>query len=93
MVHLHTNLKLLRQWLESSQDDMAAALDVKRSSYSAYEIGASEPKLLVRMAAYLHVGLDELVRHYLSAWSKEGISDWQRRRNHARLFRTAQASS
>lgn len=66
-VYLAVNLKYLRQRRGVSQDVAALALDVKRSSYSGYENGTTEPSLavLVRMSHYFRIPLDHLVEQDL----------------------------
>lgn len=61
--HLAANLKYLRAARKLSQEQMADRLEVKRSSYSGYETGVSEPNLetLQRMQAIHNVGLDVLI--------------------------------
>lgn len=63
MQHLPTNLKLLRTLAKRSQDDVAHAVGVTRSSYSGYETGLSEPRLttLVALRNYHKVNLDTLI--------------------------------
>ncbi|HRH71439.1 MAG TPA: helix-turn-helix transcriptional regulator [Flavobacteriales bacterium] len=63
MIYLAVNLKYLRQRRGASQDVVAIALDVKRSSYSGYENGTAEPCLavLLRMSEYFRIPLDNLV--------------------------------
>ena len=60
---LQTNLKWLRKLKKRTQDDVAFALDLKRSTYSGYENGVGEPNLtrLVALAGYFKVSLDNLI--------------------------------
>ena len=63
-----SNIKLLRQRRGRSQEEVAIALDVKRSSYSGYENGSAEPSfdLLVRMSEYFKVSIDKLLKDELT---------------------------
>jgi len=59
-----SNLKALRSSKKQSQQYVADALGLKRSTYSSYESGASEPELetLVLISCYFKVTLDTLLR-------------------------------
>jgi transcriptional regulator with XRE-family HTH domain len=63
MPHLPTNLQLLRRLAKRSQDDVAHAVGVTRSSYSGYETGVAEPRLatLVALRNYHKIDLDTLI--------------------------------
>ena len=60
---LPSNLKWLRQLKKRTQEDVAFALDIKRSTYSGYENGVGEPSLdkLILLANYFKITLDGLV--------------------------------
>lgn len=75
------NLKLLRQRKGWSQQEVADTLGVKRSSWSAYENGASEPNLtlLQKITALYGVTLDALVCEDFTTY---GESKWSEL-NHA----------
>lgn len=71
------NLKVLRTRHGYTQEVMASALEVKRSSYSGYENGRTEPDLgfLHRLQNRFDIGVDVLLEVDLAgvkAW------DWQR---------------
>lgn len=61
---LADNLKFLRKRRKKTQDDVAFALEIKRSTLNGYENGIGEPKLerLIALADYYRITLDELVR-------------------------------
>mgnify|MGYP000889792403 CR=1 FL=1 len=63
MTYLHTNLKYLRQLNKRSQDVAATAVDVPRSTYAAWEQGATEPNCfkLLALGAYYRTSLDILI--------------------------------
>ena len=59
------NLVYLRKANAYSQKELAAVVGVTRSAYANYENGAREPgmKILVRLADFYGISLDELVGH------------------------------
>ena len=61
---LADNLKFLRKRRKKTQDDVAFALQLKRSTLNGYENGVGEPKLekLMALADYYQIRLDDLVR-------------------------------
>lgn len=61
---LADNLKFLRKRRKKTQDDVAFALQIKRSTLNGYENGIGEPKLkkLMALADYYRFRLDDLVR-------------------------------
>jgi transcriptional regulator with XRE-family HTH domain len=62
------NLKFLRKKSGKSQEDVANALDIKRTTLSGYENGSAEPNSenLIRLCDYYAVSLDDLLRVDLS---------------------------
>lgn len=62
-MYLAQNLKSLRKQRFINQNDLAEALGVKRSTVGNWEVSKREPDLsvLVRIAEYFGVTLDELV--------------------------------
>jgi DNA mismatch repair ATPase MutS len=67
------NLRAMRQHLDMSQQQMADRLGVKRSSYSGWENGYSEPSLkdLQRIQHELQVGVDVLLNATLQGYRRE----------------------
>lgn len=63
MHHLATNLQLLRARAKYTQAIVAYAVCIKRSSYSGYENGTSEPDIdtLVKLAAYHKLSIHRLL--------------------------------
>ena len=61
---LSENLKFLRKRRKKTQDDVAFALQMKRSTLNGYENSVGEPKLekLMALADYYKIRLDDLVR-------------------------------
>jgi len=58
------NLKALRKENKLSQNDLASYLNISYKTISSWEKGRSEPKIdmLLKLADYFHVTLDELVK-------------------------------
>ncbi|GEO06301.1 hypothetical protein AAE02nite_39650 [Adhaeribacter aerolatus] len=65
---LKSNLKWLRKRKKRTQEEVAFALALKRSTYSGYENGVGEPGLekLLEIARYFGISLDGLVMTNLS---------------------------
>ena len=74
------NIKLLRSRRGRSQEEVAIALEVKRSSWSGYENGSAEPHLdlLVRISEYFRISLDKLMKHDLTALSESQLGILER---------------
>lgn len=70
-IRFSRNLKALRLAHGHSQEDMSLTLGCKRSSYSGYENGYTEPnlELLARIQAHYRVGADALLLGDLYALS------------------------
>lgn len=66
-MYLPTNLRYLREKNKYTQRLVAKVLDIERSSYAYYELGASEPNLdnLSRLARFFDVTLDDLINRDL----------------------------
>ncbi|MPM54047.1 HTH-type transcriptional regulator Xre [bioreactor metagenome] len=56
-------LKELRKGKKATQDDLAAFLNIKRQTYSAYERNISLPDIpsLVKLASFFNVSVDYLI--------------------------------
>lgn len=65
---LGPNIKLLRSRRGRSQEEAAAALNIRRSSYSGYENSTAEPpfEVLIRMSEYYKISIDLLLKHDLT---------------------------
>lgn len=61
---LANNLRYLRKKISQSQEQVAEALGINRSTYADYENGKTEPSasLTVRIADYFHVSVDDLLK-------------------------------
>ncbi|MBP5797681.1 MAG: LexA family transcriptional regulator [Bacteroidales bacterium] len=75
-----SNIKFLRKHRGRTQDDVAFALNMKRSTLSGYENEVSEPNLeaLVAFSKYFNIAIDTLVKTDLSAISEGQLSQLER---------------
>ncbi len=75
-----SNIRLLRKRRNRTQDDVATALGMKRSTLSGYENGIAEPGLeaLLAFSRYFRVAIDTLVAVDLSALSESQLSELER---------------
>lgn len=66
-----TNLRVLRKHRKRSQEEVAAALGIRRSTYSAYENAVSEPNMenLLKISQFYSVSLERLLTEDLSLYS------------------------
>jgi transcriptional regulator with XRE-family HTH domain len=76
-MYLGGNLKELRKRRKLSQEEVSQRLGFKRSSYSGYENGASEPNIenLILLADFFRISLDKVIRVDLSKLSEK---EWER---------------
>ena len=63
-MYFDSNIKFLRSRKKLTQDQLALALDIKRSTLNNYENGISGPSIqsLVLLSDYFHVAIDTLLR-------------------------------
>jgi transcriptional regulator with XRE-family HTH domain len=63
-MYFNSNLKFLRKRMGRTQDDVASALGMKRSTLSGYENGIAQPGIeaLVSFSKYFSIAIDTLVR-------------------------------
>ena len=63
-MYFHSNIKLLRKRRARTQDDVAFALGMKRSTLSGYENGIAQPGMeaLVGFSEYYRVSVDTLLK-------------------------------
>jgi len=71
------NLKFLRKRKNRSQDETSGALGVKRTTWSAYEIGNAEPgfETLLKISDYFKIPIDILLKEKLSDWPESKIRE------------------
>ena len=79
-MYFNSNIKFLRKHRGRTQDDIAFALQMKRSTLSGYENGVSEPNLeaLVAFSKYFGIAIDTLVKVDLSSISPLQLSQLER---------------
>jgi len=67
-IQLAANLRYLRELNKCSQEDMGAVFNISRQAYSNYETMNRTPDLdmLIRIARYYNLTLDQLITHNLS---------------------------
>ena len=70
------NIKLLRKRRGRTQDDVAHALDMKRSTLSGYENEVAQPSMeaLISFSKYFNIAIDTLLRVDLSKLSESHLS-------------------
>lgn len=74
------NIKLLRKRRKRTQDDVAHALNMKRSTLSGYENEVAQPGIeaLIAFSKYYNVAIDTLVKVDLSGLSDRELSQVER---------------
>jgi transcriptional regulator with XRE-family HTH domain len=67
-MYFTSNIKLLRKRRKKTQDDLAAAMGMKRSTLSGYENGVAEPglEILLKFSGYFKMAVDTLLKTDLS---------------------------
>ncbi len=79
-MHFKENIKLLRKRRGRTQDEVAFALELKRSTLSGYENGVGHPaiELLIKFSEYFGVAIDTLVKVDLSSLTESQLSQLER---------------
>jgi transcriptional regulator with XRE-family HTH domain len=74
------NIKLLRKRRSRTQDDVAVAMDMKRSTVSGYENGVAEPGIeaLLAFSTYYKIAVDTLLKVDLSKLSESELSQLEK---------------
>ncbi len=75
-----SNIKLLRKRRGRTQDDVAVALNMKRSTLSGYENEVAQPSIdaLIAFSKYFGVSIDTLVKVELSKLGESELSQLER---------------
>ena len=69
------NLKFLRTRRQKSQTDLAAELDLTRTTLAGYEKNVQPPfRILIRISEYFNISLDALIKYRLEALSEFQLS-------------------
>jgi transcriptional regulator with XRE-family HTH domain len=79
-MHFAENIKLLRKRRGRTQEDVAVALEMKRSTLSGYENKVAQPgvEVLIAFSNYFNVAIDTLIRVDLCALSESQLSQLER---------------
>ena len=79
-MYFSSNIKFLRKHRSRTQDDVAFALNMKRSTLSGYENEVAEPNIeaLVAFSKYFNIAIDTLVKVDLSTLSEGQLSQLER---------------
>lgn len=79
MIYFNSNIKLLRKRRKRTQNDVAAALDVKRTTVNALENSISQPTvvLLQSFSKYFGIAIDTLINTDLRKLSESQFTDLQ----------------
>jgi transcriptional regulator with XRE-family HTH domain len=74
-MYFHSNIKLLRNRKNKTQDDLAAILNMKRSTLSGYENQVAEPgiEVLLEFSRYFNMAVDTLIKTDLSKLSESQL--------------------
>jgi transcriptional regulator with XRE-family HTH domain len=79
-MYFSSNIKFLRKRRERTQEDVAAALTIKRSTLNNYENTISQPGMetLVAFSNYYNIAIDTLIRVDLSSLPESQIRQLER---------------
>jgi transcriptional regulator with XRE-family HTH domain len=74
-MYFHSNIKLLRKRKSKTQDDLAAILNMKRSTLSGYENRVAEPgiEVLLEFSKYFNMAVDTLLKTDLGQLSEHQL--------------------
>lgn len=74
------NIKFLRKRRGRTQDDVASALDLKRSTLSGYENNVAEPGIetLIAFSKYFEIAVDTLLKMDLSKLTESQLGELER---------------
>ena len=75
IMHFAENLRFLRLRRNKSQTDLAAELEITRTTLSGYEKNVQPPfKVLIKISEYFNVSLDALIKYKLDVLSEFQLS-------------------
>jgi len=79
-MYFNSNIKFLRKRKGRTQDDVAVALNLKRSTLSGYENGVAQPgiEILVSFSRYFNMSIDTLVKIDISRLSESQLGELER---------------
>ncbi len=74
-MHFSENLKFLRQRQNKSQTNLAAELEIARTTLSGYERNVQPPfRTLIKISNYFNISLDAFIKYKLNALSEFQLS-------------------
>ena len=79
-MYFTSNIKFLRKRKGRTQDDVAVALNLKRSTLSGYENGVAQPgiDILVSFSRYFNMSIDTLLKIDISKLSESQLGELER---------------
>jgi transcriptional regulator with XRE-family HTH domain len=79
-MYFTSNIKFLRKRRGRTQDDVAVALNLKRSTLSGYENGVAQPgiEILVTFSRYFNLSIDTLLKIDISKLSESQLGELER---------------
>ena len=79
-MYFASNIKFLRRRRGRTQDDVASALQMKRSTLSGYENGVAQPGIeaLVAFSGYFNISLDTMLKIDLTRLSESQLGELER---------------
>lgn len=79
-MYFTSNIKFLRKRRGRTQDDVAAALNLKRSTLSGYENGVAQPgiDILVSFSGYFNMSIDTLLKIDMTRLSESQLGELER---------------
>lgn len=79
-MYFASNIKFLRKRRGRTQDDVAVALDLKRSTLSGYENGVASPGIdvLISFSGYFNMSIDTLLKIDMTRLSESQLGELER---------------
>ena len=79
-MYFTSNIKFLRKRRGRTQDDVAAVLNLKRSTLSGYENGVAQPgiDILVSFSGYFNMSIDTLLKIDMTSLSESQLGELER---------------
>jgi transcriptional regulator with XRE-family HTH domain len=79
-MYFTSNIKFLRKRRGRTQDDVAAVLNLKRSTLSGYENGVAQPgiDILISFSGYFNISIDTLLKIDMTRLSESQLGELER---------------
>ncbi len=79
-MHFASNIKFLRKRRGRTQDDVAVALNLKRSTLSGYENGVAQPgiDILISFSGYFNMSIDTMLKIDMTKLSESQLGELER---------------